>query len=104
MLNHLTDGASFTLHCCWRRFVLSKTLLQLPIPDRSKYIEGVVGNKKLCNYDVTVSNGVNLCDPVLQATNAQGLGTRLGTLRVIEIQPLATGRARAPNRPLSIIT
>ena len=64
LLNHLTDGISFTLHCCWRRFVLSKTLLQLPIPDRSKYTEGVVGNKKWCNYDVTVSNGVNLCDPV----------------------------------------
>ena len=38
-------------------------LLQLPIPDRSKYTEGVVGNKNLCNYDVTVSNGVNLCEP-----------------------------------------
>ena len=44
-------------------FVLSKSLLQLPIPDRSKYIEGVVGNKKWCNYDMTVSNVVNLCDP-----------------------------------------
>ena len=52
LLNHLTDEVSFTLHCCWRRFVLSKTLLQLPIPDRSKCTEGVVGNKKWCNYDV----------------------------------------------------
>jgi len=46
LLNHLTDGVSFTLHCCWHRFVL-KTLLQLPIPDRSKYTEGVVGDRKM---------------------------------------------------------
>ena len=23
LLNHLTDGVSFTLHCCWRRFKVS---------------------------------------------------------------------------------
>ena len=59
LFNHLTDGVSFTLRCCWHHFVLSKILLQLPIPDHT---EGVVGSKKWCNYDVTVSNGVNLCD------------------------------------------
>ena len=26
LINHLTDGVSFTLHCCWCRFVLPKTV------------------------------------------------------------------------------
>ena len=46
----------------------SKILLQLPILDRSKYTEGVASNTKWCNYDVTVSNGVNLCDPFSELT------------------------------------
>ena len=53
-----------SLSLCIAAGVVSKSPLQLPIPDRSKYTEGVVGNKKWCNYDVTVSNGVNLCDPL----------------------------------------
>ena len=54
-LNHLTDGVSFTLQCCRRRFVLSKTLLQLLIPDLStQRVWPLI--KKWCNYDVTVSN------------------------------------------------
>ena len=39
-----------------------KTLLQLPIADCLS-AQSVDGDKKWCNYDVTVSNRVNLCDP-----------------------------------------
>ena len=41
-------------------FSFIKDSVQLAIPDWSKYTEGVAG---ISNYDVTVSNGVNLCDP-----------------------------------------
>ena len=48
LLNHLKDGVSFSLHCCMHRFVLSTTLLQLVVPDWSKYTEGcVAGNEKM---------------------------------------------------------
>ena len=42
-----------------------QTLFWTRFPDRSKYTEGVGGNKKNISYDVTVSNGVNLCDPAV---------------------------------------
>ena len=46
--NHLTDGVSFSLESCWSRSAITAI--------SSKYTEGVV----TFNYDVTVSNGVNL--------------------------------------------
>ena len=30
----------------------------------------------LCSYDVTISNGVNLCDPEVKSNNGGSLGAR----------------------------
>ena len=35
LLNHLTDRVSFSLHCCWCCFVLSKTLLPVGLSTQS---------------------------------------------------------------------
>ena len=37
LLNHLTDGISFSLYCCWLCFVLSKTVLQFLTPSLSTH-------------------------------------------------------------------
>ena len=48
LLNHLTDGVSFILHCCWSHFCFTKnSRFQVGL---LKYTESVAGNKKWCNY------------------------------------------------------
>ena len=54
--NHLTNGVSFNLESCWSRSVLSVITAICLSTQRVWHT---------FNYDVTVSNGVNLCRPSL---------------------------------------
>ena len=52
--NHLTNGVSFNLESCWSRSVLS-VITAIRLSTQRVW--------HTFNYDVTVSNGVNLCRP-----------------------------------------
>ena len=56
--NHLTDGVSFNLESCWSRSVLS-VITAIRLSTQRVW--------HTFNYDVTVSNDVNLCCPVTGA-------------------------------------